>query len=106
MAWADIAEADLNEMIGDMDNAFRSTLVWAGQTAYGSATDLDDRVAAQMAGFQDESDCEWIGAVSSFAGNTPPDKRATVTVGGVTMVVLTRLLSQDGISVTLRLKRK
>jgi hypothetical protein len=107
MTWATTAAADIDAIVGDQDNAFRATLVWGAQTAYGSASDLDDKSTPSIPGFVDEADLEWIGKVSQFTDSTPPSLRAAVTVKGVAMIVTSKpIVAQDGITVTLRLKRR
>ena len=95
------------EMVGDEDNAFRSTLVWGGQTAYGSASDLDDKASPSIPGFVDEAEQEWIGSVSQFTGSVPPPQRAGITINGVAMIVVSKpSVAQDGVTVTLKVKRR
>jgi hypothetical protein len=94
-------------MIDDQGNAFRATLVWGSQTVYGSLTDVDDKADGSVAGFADDADAEWTGIVADFTSNTPPGLRAAVTVAGVAYIVASRpVVAQDGISITLRLKRR
>jgi len=107
MTWATTAAADMDAMVGDQDNAFRATLVWGAQTAYGSASDLDDKASPSIPGFVDEAEQEWIGKVSQFSGGTPPPLRTGITINGVAMIVVSKpSVAQDGVTVTLRVKRR
>lgn len=91
--------ADLAVMIADLP----SVLVYQGQTATGTRSEItrSDDVAAD--GIFAVADLQWVGLASELA--TMPNVRATVAVDGVNYYIVTRALSPDGVAVTLQLKR-
>jgi len=101
-----IFETDLENMITDASNLFRSTLVWGSQTVYGTRAEVEREDDDEMAGFRDGSNLQWIGKMSDFSGSTPPGIRQEVTIDGDAYYVEGRSIAQDSVSVTLRLKAK
>lgn len=97
----DVAQlaADLGVMIADLP----SLLVYSGQTATGTRSEITRSNDVAADGILNIADLQWVGKVSELA--TMPNVQATVAVDGANYHIVTRALSQDGVAVTFQLKR-
>jgi len=96
-----LLQADLDFAIADLP----CTLVWGSQTITATRSEVRHADDVQDDGIFVNSDLELVASVDDFSGSTLPGTRVAVTVDSVGYWIEEKVVSQDGLAVTLRLRR-